>query len=123
MSGGSADVRLAGSPKATGNGVTFKLICSAPAGQKCQITSTLATASGTSKKHGRAVVVAHKNTTISAGSTTTIAVTLNGQGQRLLKRFHKLAVTLTVTLASNGKTTVAVTHKLTIKQQKKKRKG
>jgi len=121
-SGGSAAVRLAGSPKATADGVTLKLVCSAPAGQKCQTTSTFETASGTSKKHGRAVVVAQKSTSIPAGRTATIAVTLNGQGQRLLKRIHKLAVTLTVTVPSDGKTTVALTDKLTIKQQKKKKK-
>ena len=67
-------------------------------------------------------MVAQKSTSIPAGRTATIAVTLNGQGQRLLKRIHKLAVTLTVTVPSDGKTTVALTDKLTIKQQKKKKK-
>jgi Pro-kumamolisin, activation domain len=44
----------------------------------------------------------------------TTAVPLNIEGQTLLKRFHKLPVTLTVALASNGKTIRAVTRELII---------
>jgi hypothetical protein len=66
------------------------------------------------------VVVGSTSATIPAGNTQTIIITLNGPGHGLLTRFHKLPVTLTIRLTTNGKTTVVATRHLTIKRKKKK---
>jgi thiamine biosynthesis lipoprotein ApbE len=67
------------------------------------------------KKQKRTVLVASKTMTIADGSTTTVTLTVNATGRKLLKRFHKLPVTLTIKQTDNGHATIAVTHAITIK--------
>jgi hypothetical protein len=130
--GGSESVQLVGSIRSTSRRVRFKLRCVAPVGQSCRTTDTLTTtetlmrgrpiavsAAHHPKRRKRAVVVGRKLVTIPAGSTKAIIIPLNAQGRRLLTRFHKLPVTLTVSLIRNGQTTVALKRKLTIKEKKK----
>jgi hypothetical protein len=125
-------VRLAGPPKVKGDSVTFKLSCVGAAGQSCQTTSSLMSvetlkgshpvavaASHKAKKHKRTVVFAHRSVTVVAGSSTTITFTLHAAGRKLLKRFGKLPVALRVTLTTNGKTTTAINHHLTIRKKKR----
>jgi hypothetical protein len=65
-------------------------------------------------------MVGSKHVTISAGKTVTITITLNAQGRKLLGRFHRLPVTVTMKLATGGKTTQTISRKLTIKPEKKR---
>ncbi len=129
---GSSALKLVGSPKSTGNGVTFRLICSAPAGHSCQTTDTLTStetlrrsrpvavgAAQKAKSQKLIVVVGGKRMMIPAGTTKTVTITLNAQGRQLLARFHKLPVTLTLKLTSKGKTRTAVKRALTITPKKK----
>ena len=129
--GGSERIRLVGLPKSTGRGVVLRLHCSARAGQHCQTDNTLATvetlrggqpiavsAAHKPKKRTRTLIVGRKRVTIAAGSTKTITIALNAHGRKLLKRFHALPVTVAVRLNRNGKKTVAIQRKLTIKQKK-----
>jgi hypothetical protein len=123
-----SSLHLVGSPTFTGNRLRFKLKCSAPTGQSCQTTDVLTTtetltgglpvavtAAHKAKKLKHTVVVARERTTITGGRTQTITLTLNPTGRKLLKRFHKLPVRLTIKLAKNGRLTVALTRKVTIK--------
>ena len=132
VASGASAVKLVGSAKSTRQGASFKLRCSAPAGQSCQTTDTLTTtetlnggqpvalsAAHKPRKRKRTVVVGRKRATIPAGTTKTITITLNAQGRKLLKRFHKLPVTLALKLTSHGKTTQTLRRELTIKQTTK----
>jgi hypothetical protein len=131
--GKSASVQFAGSPNATGTGVTFKLHCSAPTGQNCQTTEALTTtetlkggqpiavsAAHKPTKLKRTVVVGQKGVTISAGSAKTITMMLNSQGLKLLQRFHAVPVTLTIKLSSNGRTIESIKRTLIVKQKRRK---
>ena len=127
----SPSVSLGGSPKSTATGVSDKIKCSAPAGQSCQITETLTTIETTrggkpvavtaaGKKKKKKVVVGSKTVTIRAGQTATVTIRLNPAGLKLLKRFGKLPVTLTIKLNRSGKLVTVASRKVTIKQHKKK---
>jgi hypothetical protein len=131
--GRSVRLQLVGAPKSIGKGVTFRLRCVAPVGKSCRSTDTFTStetlkgghpiavaAAHRPKKRKRTIVVGRKSATIPAGSTKTITITLTAQGQKLLKLFHKLPVTLTIKLTSNGNATESVKRKLTIKQKKKR---
>lgn len=128
-------LRLTSAPRPTATGVTITMTCMAPAGQVCQttemITSTV-TLSGTNpiavasahkppNKHKHAVVVGSRTVTLTAGQTKMITVSLNPIGRRLLAKFAKLPVTLTVVLAQNGTTSTVAKRQLTIKPTKRKR--
>ena len=128
--GGPQTVKLVGSPQATAHGATLKLSCSAKAGQRCQTNEKLSSTetvkggtpiavTSTAKKRKKRVVVGSKSMSIAAGHTQTIVITLNAVGNRLLKRFGKLPVTLTVRLTLTGHTTTVAARKLTIKPKKK----
>jgi Divergent InlB B-repeat domain len=107
-------VQLVGSPAPITGGVVLKLRCSGLAGHSCHTAERL------TSKRKKLVVVGSTSATIPAGHTQTIIITLNGPGHGLLTRFHKLPVTLTISLIANGKTTIVATRHLTIKQKKKK---
>jgi len=80
-------VRLVGKPKATANGVRFRVRCVGSTGQRCRVAATLT-------HHAKRV--AKKGATIPAGSARTVTLSLNATGRRLLHRLHKLPVTLAV---------------------------
>ena len=71
-------------------------------------------------KHGKAkkkvVVVGSASRTLSAGQSATATVKLNGTGQSLLSKHHKLTVKLVVTSGTSN----AVTKTLTFVKHKKK---
>lgn len=53
---------------------------------------------------------------ILAGASSTVTVRLNGEGRKLLRRFHTLPITVIITLSSSGKPTISVRQRLTVKQ-------
>ncbi|MGA2165488.1 MAG: hypothetical protein ABSH36_13600 [Solirubrobacteraceae bacterium] len=57
-----------------------------------------------SKTKKKTVTIGHASVTLSGGQSKTVSVTLNGTGQALLKREHKLHVKLILTQTSTGKT-------------------
>jgi hypothetical protein len=125
-------VELSGSPSLAGNIVTFSLHCSSVSGAPCTGTAKL---TATKLVRGRSVVgvttkkqpkktrvlVGTKKFSVPAGKTQRIKVPLNAAGKKLLTRFRKLPVTLTVFRDQpTGAPKVAFTKKLTFKQKVKK---
>jgi DNA-binding beta-propeller fold protein YncE len=130
---GQPTTTLLGHPTSTGASVSDKLTCHGASGQSCaiteQLTSTETTSNGTPvavsarARHNakrRTVIVAIKKVTLEAGRSAAITITLNATGKRLLKRFGKLPVTLTITLSQNGKQHRVAKRGLTLKPAKRK---
>ena len=125
---GSA-LALIGRPASNGAGVTDKLICAPSAFLPCRATETLTTTETTkggrpvalsaSRRKSRKVKVATKTVTIHTGKAVTVTVKLNDTGRKLLARFGKLPVTLTITLLQNERHVAVANTKLTVKPKKK----
>jgi hypothetical protein len=126
-------VKLSGSPSLAGNVVGFSLNCTSLSGAPCTGTAKL---TATKLVRGRTVVgvttkkqpkktrvlVGTKKFSVPAGKTQRIKVPLNAAGKKLLTRFRKLPVTLTVFRNQpTGAPKAAFTKKLTFKQKVKKR--
>jgi hypothetical protein len=62
----------------------------------------VAVAASASGRGRRTVVVGRRTANLSPGSTTTIIVPLNSTGRSLLKRFHRLPVSLIIRLTQTG---------------------
>ena len=99
-------------------------------GGSCLITGSLSVLE--SMRHGkvravaagatqRTVVVGLASVTLAAGQSTTMTVTLNKVGKRLLAHHHRLRVTLTIT--QNGTTVSRSTIALGVTKHQKKRRG
>ena len=126
--GAPVSVRFVGSPRSTGKGALFALRCLAPAAQRCRtddtLTSTETLAGGKpiavsaarrAKRLKRTIVLGRKRVIISAGRAQAITIPLNAHGRTLLRTLHKLPVMVTIKLTSNGKATVVLNRRLTIK--------
>jgi hypothetical protein len=130
---------LVGQPKLGASGASLSLACQAPAGQTCSGAATLTTTEKiqlpgnkvlTLSAHNphkrirsRIVVVGAARFTVAAGQTKTVSVSLNSTGKKLLSKFGRLPVTLTVTFtAANGQSSTVVRTKSTIKQPQKHKK-
>jgi hypothetical protein len=61
------------------------------------------------------VAVGTKTSSIAAETTVTVTIKLNAAGRRLLTRFHKLPVTLTVGLTVNRQPSTVTTRRLLVK--------
>jgi len=116
-------------PRATRNGVTFRLSCSAAT---CSGSGTLTAIELVRKPGGKLVGVAIRRVkktvtvgrasfSIRAGGVKTVRIKLNATGRKLLKRFRHLPVRLTVKYKSGGKLTKLHVRKVTIKAPKKRR--
>ena len=121
---------LIGSPASNDAAVTDRLSCAPSALVPCQATETLSTTETTHggqpvglrasiRRKSRTVIVATKGVMIEPGRTVTVTVKLNAAGRKLLARFGKLPVTLTITLLQNGKHLAIANTKLTVKPKKK----
>lgn len=117
-------VAIVGTPTSNRKGVVVKLHCAAAAGQRCHTTETLITVeklkngkviSVAASGKGRKVVVGSLGKALVAGRTTTLTILLNATGKALLKKFHSLAVTLTIKLTVTGRTTTVATRAVRIK--------
>jgi hypothetical protein len=109
-------VGLVGKPRFNGKAVLVKLACAA-SGSNCKGKITLRyTKTVLTHRHGKAhrhnvtLAVGNVPYSITAGHSVTITVTLNRNGEKLLKTLHKLPVKGTVTLVQqNGRSTTAIT--------------
>ena len=126
---GSA-LALTGSPTSSVAGVTDKLSCAPASREPCQATQTLTTTetthgglpvalSASTRRKSRTVVVATKTVTIQPGKTASVTLKLNTTGRKLLGRFGKLPVTLTITLLQSGTHLTIANTKLTVKAKPK----
>ncbi len=71
------------------------------------------------KKRKRTVTVGSARTTLTAGATRTVQLSLNGKGKKLLARFHHITATLKVTQTlGNGHTRKVSSQKVTFKAHK-----
>jgi Glucodextranase, domain B len=110
----------------------FTLSCSGATGTSCAVLATLTTLEH--KRKGRLLSVTAKakkttsvkvalgsaSVTIAAGHRLTITITLNATGRRLLKRFGKLPVHLSVTSTSQGAKATVIAQNLVIKPPPRK---
>jgi hypothetical protein len=121
---------LIGRPTSKDARVTDKLICAPSALLPCQATETLTTTettqggrpvalSASTRRKRRTVIVATKTVMIHPGRTATVTVKLNAAGRKLLARFGKLPVTLTIRLLQNGRHLAIANTVLTVKPKKK----
>jgi hypothetical protein len=75
--------------------VTVPVTCSPEAAGSCTITLLL-TATRTVHHNSEPVTVGSSTTTLAAGTTHTLSLSLNKKGKRLLEKRHRLATTLTI---------------------------
>ncbi len=117
--------------------VTFTIACAGAAGTSCEIESTVSTIEKT--RHGRLVAVSARHhrsknrslqvtvgsskLTIPAGQRVTVAIALNATGKRLLARFGRLPVHLSVVLVSAGHRSTVIAQNLTVKPPHKRHPG
>jgi hypothetical protein len=104
--------------------VIFTLKCTGPAGSKCSVKDSLVTVERRNKSKvvgllarikKRTVTVASGAQSINAGKQLKVTLKLNATGRALLKRFHKLPVHLTVTVAAKPKARTVISKSLTVK--------
>jgi len=122
-----------GSASGANGKVTFTIVCSGPAGTSCDVESGLTTVEKT--RHGRLVAVSARRhhpqnrstrvsvgssqLTIPAGQRVTVAIELNATGKRLLARFGRLPVHLSVVLVTAGHRAAIIAQNLTVKPPRK----
>jgi hypothetical protein len=109
--GNGTGVSVHGSPSGNGGVVKVALACAASS-NGCRVTATLTT----TPTRRRTVSVGSRTVRIAAGKTSTVTVTLNATGRRLLARRHRLPVRLRV--AVSGRT--VTTRSLTVKPARKR---
>jgi hypothetical protein len=122
---------------AGGMTASFRISCTGAAGQTCAGTATetttehlgasgnkisAVTATNRKKPRTKKVVVGQQSYTVAAGQTVKVTVALNGTGTKLLNRFQRLPVTLTITTVSAGKSATLNTRGLTFKKSTKHKK-
>jgi len=104
-------VRLSGQGRSAsgGNAILFTVACAA--GAPCPITAVASTTeklrgkrvvSLSKRQRRRTVTVGSLTVTVGAGKTKTLTLRLNALGRRLERRFGRLPVTLTITVALPG---------------------
>jgi hypothetical protein len=125
-----AHLSLAGAPHVLTNGVSFRVSC---ASADCSGAATLTATEVlkvtqkltgvTSRVQKKTVKVSHVSFSLKAGAHKTVTVRLNSLGRKLLRRFKRLPVKLSVTLAptAGGKAQTVATKKVTIKTKRKRR--
>ncbi len=114
-------LRLVNEPQVTGGGVALTLLCQSPNGSDCQGVGSLSTSERLKDGHAVAVqarkrapsltkAIAAGSTTFSLapGKTATVVVPVSRVAQRLLARFRKLPVALTVSLTGTAGASPAV---------------
>jgi hypothetical protein len=125
---GYAKLGLAGKPRAKGLFVVFKATC-ADAGVSCAGNALLVTKERvkgkrvlglTAKTKTRKLTTGRKRFSVKPGATATIKVPLNKAARKLLARFHKLPVRVTVSVAAGGVTSSVGGTKVTFHARKKK---
>ena len=115
---GPPSPRLGGIAQATANAAVVRLSCLVSG---CRFTETLIVVERLNRRHAvvgvgarrgartRRVVVGSQTLTLLPGDTTTSIVKLNAAGRRLLERFHRLPVKLTVAVAGARPLTATLT--------------
>jgi Glucodextranase, domain B len=116
-----------GSASGSGEKVKFTVACSGPAGTSCELQSLLSTVEKTrggkliavsakhAKTHTKQLTVGSAKSTIAAGHRATIVIALSNTGKRLLTKFKRLPVHLSVVLVSSGRRSTIIAQNLTLK--------
>jgi hypothetical protein len=126
--GGQAGaLTLKGAVNASPTGASFSVTCTGattcngPAQlstlEKLLGSKILGVSARKNKRHSSRVLVGQTAITLSAGQTQQVLVPLNATGKKLLRRFGKLPVTLTVSLASGTGFTTTATIKGKVKRR------
>lgn len=125
-----------GSSGGSNGKVTFTLACTGSAGTSCEVRSSLTTVEKlrggkpiavSARRHrqrtrSRRVSVGASQLTIPPGRRATIAIVLNAAGKRLLAKFGRLPVHLSVVLVNAGQRSTIVAQNLTVKLPNKVKK-
>jgi hypothetical protein len=111
-----------------GGKVTFTVACSGPAGTSCELQSLLSTvekirggklvavsAKHAAKTRSKQLTVGSAKLTIPAGHRVTLVIALNNAAKRLLAKFKRLPVHLSVVLVSAGHRSTVIAQNLTVK--------
>lgn len=142
----AAGVVRSPAPKVKGTAVVQHLVCAGPPEDLCSVVFDLETRetypngglielkprpapaavarSGNKHRHHkpRRVVVGHKTVTLHGGQGTTVRVTINRRGHKLLKRFHRLPARLSVTESvAGGRRRLVRSSKVTFRAKPKGR--
>jgi hypothetical protein len=126
-----SSVALNGAPSGAGGVVTVNLTC-ATRSNGCQVTggltSTETVKSGKviavgarAKSAHHVVAVGTRTATIAAGQTVAVTIKLGASGHALLTKFHRLPVTLTISVSVSGQSSTLSTRKLTVTPARHKR--
>jgi hypothetical protein len=123
----SSAVLMRGLPSGKSGVVTFALYCvSSSAG--CHVTASATTTetldggklvavSASATPHRRTLLVATKTSMLRADRTTSITLKLNAIGHKLLGKFNRLPIELTVIVVSGGgKSTTVASRRLTVQR-------
>jgi hypothetical protein len=125
---------LLGNPSASAKGVSLTLSCQGSAGQSCDYTALLTTTehlkgnkvsaiSAAKRKQAstKILTVGKATFAVAAGQQKTILIKLSRAASQLLARFHKLPLTLTVTLTNGagGKSSTVAKRTLLVKTKSK----
>jgi hypothetical protein len=117
QSGGTVVESFVGTDQHRATSVSAPVTCSPQAASSCKIKLQL-TATTTAHHKTQKTPVGSLSTTIGAGAQRTLTVSLNSTGKRLLKKYHSLNVTLTVSGTVIGTLTATLqTDKLTFTQK------
>jgi hypothetical protein len=117
---------LLGAPRAASAGVTFRVSCSAASCKGSAALTATEILKGQQKLTGvgaktrrKVVKVGRVSFSLNAGAKKSVTVRLNSLGRKLLKRFKRLPVKLSVSLVpAGGKATAVATKRLTIKAKR-----
>lgn len=122
-----SSVKLHGASSGNAGVAKVRLGCAARSGG-CRITAVLRTTetvrgekqvvSARARRRQRTVVVAIKTVRIAAGRALTVTIKLNRTGRKLLARFKRLPVKLTITLTVDRQRSLVATRKLTLKRRR-----
>ncbi len=118
-------VALKGTPASRGAAVTVALACTAAPGATCRVSAALTSTERvrgttvlgvTAAVRPRQVGVGGGSATLGPAKTTRVTIQLNATGRRLLARFGKLPVRVTISLnAAAGHATTVATRTLTVR--------
>lgn len=128
-------LRLKGRARVKGKYVVFHVSCVAAAGTACHGNAALSfkeklrgkrivglSARKRARLRTRTIRAGSKSFKVAAGKTATVKVPLSRSAQRLLKRYRRLTVRLSVTLRASGKSSKVASQKVTFKVKARKKK-
>ena len=120
----------AGRAKVKGTTARVRVSCKGDSGATCSVALKMTVVehlrghkvlnvTAAAKKRKQTVTVGSAHAKLAAGTSRTVAISLNGKGKKLLARFHRITATLKITQSlGNGKTKTVSSQKVTFKARR-----